>query len=1514
MREGKKPVLSRLSLPGDRHRAVLAALAVLWTAGCGFAQARMIDSGKGAAIPAHPDCRPGQVLVRFKPGRASAGLAALEKRLGLKAVSSRRLYGCDWILVDTDTPTGTRGLVMAFREDADVVAAEPNYHIRLSNAPVQPDDTQFGSQWGWHNTGQNGGTADADIDAPEAWAHVTSSDVVVAVIDTGVDYTHPDLTANMWTNPGETPGNGVDDDGNGFVDDVYGVDFVNSDSDPMDDDGHGTHVAGTIGAVGNNGAGVTGVCWTAKIMAIKFLDADGKGTIAGAVSGINYARDHGARVLNNSWGGEGDPPQVLTEAIASLTDALFVAAAGNEGNDNDRVVSTPSNDAGSHVIAVAATTRNDALASFSNYGAATVDLGAPGESILSTTLNDGYGWLSGTSMATPAVSGACALVWAAAGGVSQTSALEVRDAVLRGVDVIGALQDRCATGGRLNLKNAVDFIAGGRYLRLTAETTGKGFEQGAAVPVTWTHYGAGWQAGDQVVVDVSSDSGGTWSVAPGGSAVAAAQQSFALDTTGLNPAGTYRLRIAYTGDATVSAASAADFAITGGLAAFDVAIAPQQVNQSQLKGDCLVTARDSAGRRISTFGAHNTAGRFPVTVTAPGVSITGLSGTGADLDAPDFVAGVADLAALGAVVAVPDSTPVTVQFSVASASDATGVSGSVKIHQVSPYLTEHFEHTAMDLNGRRLLFVPEQNDARYAVFIETISGPPVDPAGGTSLSLQDDDYAYVSVADGRSVRLFGRRHTAFYVGSNGYITFDGGDTTYSESLEKHFERPRISALFTDLLPLASEVSTKQLSDRIAVTWWQIREYSADNASSFQVELFFNGTIALSLVDVAAANGIVGLSDGTGTPADFIGSDLSNVPLLPGRLLYVATPAPRDTFHVGDGVGVEWQRLGTAWSGTEQLSLEFSADAGMNWAAIPGTAGLQADAELGTFEWDTSGLQPTDLGLLRVSAAADPTVTDVSNGEFQLLPAGQNLPTPDFNTQFFDTEVFDLPYKCLTFTPLNVGRQLVYVRDVRDIAEFPTSTDHASLVRLMDDDSVPITLPAGKSFPFFGVHYTTLHLNSNGNVTFDSPSYTYDPSPAEHFAQPRISPLFVDLRPRRRGIYHSTETDRVVISFINVWDFYSTRVSTFQLELFFDGRIVMSYLHVDDAGILTGLSDGNGVPGDYVESDLSALSATDLDADGLVDAWEVRYFGDLSADPDDDSDLDGATNRAESDADTDPLDGWQLAITVTNAGVSELRIGMTRDATNEADAGLDVPLSVPRDTANDVFLQIGAEAFSTDLRAFEQPAEWSLRVGADPGAAASRLSWDPAAIPPGKFLTLIATTEAGDPIGQAVDMNHTSALVLEQGEDVRARILFDDESVRIMRLEAGWNLVSFAVQPLQDAVGDVFGGRQIGDVWAWRGGAYASVASVNTKEGFWVYVAGPATFQVTGLPEPDSIRSLDAGWHLLGPVRARPAPDLPFLEQPVFGWRGGRYIVAAQLEEMFGYWLRATGAGQVDLGD
>lgn len=268
---------------------------------------------------------------------------------------------------------------------------------------VAAPDPGLPDQWALNGDGPMGITT--------AWAQTTGSETIVAVVDTGVDLSHPDLAPNMWRNPGEVAANGLDDDGNGVVDDVHGADFVSGDGDPTDDNGHGTHVAGIIAARGNNGLGIAGVAWTARIMAIKVLDAAGSGNMDAVARGVRYAIAHGARVVNLSLVGPAPGP-ALQQAIAEAQAAgvLVVAAAGNDHADDDATPVYPASFPAENLIAVTSLGRSGALAPSASWGRATIDLAAPGEAILSTAKGRREEIRSGTSMAAAQVSGALVLL------------------------------------------------------------------------------------------------------------------------------------------------------------------------------------------------------------------------------------------------------------------------------------------------------------------------------------------------------------------------------------------------------------------------------------------------------------------------------------------------------------------------------------------------------------------------------------------------------------------------------------------------------------------------------------------------------------------------------------------------------------------------------------------------------------------------------------------------------------------------------------------------------------------------------------------------------------------------------------------------------------------------------------------------------------------------------------------------------------------------------------------------
>ncbi len=388
--------------------AVAAGLVVLPAAGA------VAQQSSAAAPPVVPN----ELIVGFKSSVTAGQQAAAVQQAG---GSERQRFGqIDAVLVRTSSGAQDR-VAKALLNDPRVRYVEPN---RIVSIAATPNDTRYNELWGMNNTGQTGGTPDADIDAPEAWNVETgSSSVAVSVIDTGVDFSHPDLAAQQWVNTGENCGSTdptivcadrtdvVDDDANGKIDDWRGWDFVNNDNNPFDDHSHGTHVAGTIGAVGNNALGVVGVNWNVKIAALKFLNASGNGSTADAISATLYSADEGITISNNSWGGGGFD-QALLDAIeyGATKDMLYVAAAGNFNSNNDASPFYPASYGADVIASIASTDHNDAKSSFSNYGLTTVDLGAPGSSILSTVPGGGYALFNGTSMATPHVAGAAALL------------------------------------------------------------------------------------------------------------------------------------------------------------------------------------------------------------------------------------------------------------------------------------------------------------------------------------------------------------------------------------------------------------------------------------------------------------------------------------------------------------------------------------------------------------------------------------------------------------------------------------------------------------------------------------------------------------------------------------------------------------------------------------------------------------------------------------------------------------------------------------------------------------------------------------------------------------------------------------------------------------------------------------------------------------------------------------------------------------------------------------------------
>lgn len=431
------------------------------------------DKGRGRApqqVPladVHFQGRP-EVLVKFKSGVSRESLESLSLRLNDR-IEDRIENAPGWTAIDDLDDASPAQIVAQYQKLPEVEYAEENYEIKLPDAVdevdevigvkavVRPADPQFGEQWALLNEGQRGGKQGADINATFAWTVTTGSqDVVVAVLDSGVDYTHEDLTSNMWIRPASMQP--YQDSELGTVDDEHGFNAIDNASDPMDDNGHGTHCAGIIGAEGENDIGIAGVNWKVRIMPLKFMNAGGYGTTKDAIEAINYVIERkkagvNVRIISASWGST-QKSRALEEVIrkAYENDILFVAAAGNSSVNNDRSPHYPSSYDVPNVISVAALDRHDHLASFSNYGAKSVAVAAPGVDILSTWLGNAYEEKSGTSMATPVVSGVAALIVATHPGISVD---DLRKKILAASDPIIALKGKTVTGGRINASKAL---------------------------------------------------------------------------------------------------------------------------------------------------------------------------------------------------------------------------------------------------------------------------------------------------------------------------------------------------------------------------------------------------------------------------------------------------------------------------------------------------------------------------------------------------------------------------------------------------------------------------------------------------------------------------------------------------------------------------------------------------------------------------------------------------------------------------------------------------------------------------------------------------------------------------------------------------------------------------------------------------------------------------------------------------------------------------------------------------
>lgn len=423
--------------PARRRLAATAAVAAAF-AGAAAAAAPEAEAAQPAQL-AEPRHVAGEVIVGL---RDSVGAREISSDLSSVSTDRQKIGSPGLLALELRDRVSVKEAAEELEAQPGVRFVEPNY---IRTIEKTPDDPRIGEQWGL-----------TQISAAGAWDAATgSSDTKIVVVDDGIALDHADLAANIWSNPGESgsTGNGKDEDGSGYADDVRGWDFVDEDNDPSPvgaDSYHGTHVAGIAAAVGDNGTGISGTSWAADLIPARIFDESGTATAADVVEAYAYAARIGAPIVNGSFGGYGYS-QAEYEAIQAASDVLFVVAAGNEALPGDLLRSYPCGYDLANVICVAASTQSDALASFSNYGTTTIDLAAPGEQILST-VPGGYGYIDGTSMATPFVTGTAALVLSKNPGLTPA---QLRSTLLGTVDAIDSLEGRVATGGRLNAAAAL---------------------------------------------------------------------------------------------------------------------------------------------------------------------------------------------------------------------------------------------------------------------------------------------------------------------------------------------------------------------------------------------------------------------------------------------------------------------------------------------------------------------------------------------------------------------------------------------------------------------------------------------------------------------------------------------------------------------------------------------------------------------------------------------------------------------------------------------------------------------------------------------------------------------------------------------------------------------------------------------------------------------------------------------------------------------------------------------------
>jgi len=1171
-----------------------------------------IVGGMLGGPPPSPSFVPGEVLLKFKTSAVATDRVRLVGELGATELRTFDSSAVHWRLGPN---VDVLQAVSRLKADPSVQYAEPNY---ILHADVTPNDPRYPELWGMNNTGQSGGTIDADIDADTAWNVSTgSSSVLLAVIDTGIDYNHPDLAANIWTNPGEIPGNSIDDDGNGFVDDIHGWDFVNNDGDPFDDYGHGTHVSGTIGGVGNNGIGVTGVNWNVKIMGVKFLDSSGSGTTANAILSVQYTTMMGVRLTSNSWGG-GSFSQALYDAIAAAGAAniAFVAAAGNNGANSDTSPAYPAAYDLANIISVAATDRNDLLASFSNWGAVSVDLAAPGVDILSTLPGNQYGLNSGTSMATPHVAGAYALALSVS--VPGIPVAQVKNILLSSVDHIPAMAGKCVSNGRLNIFFAI----------AEPDTTPPGMIDNLATTdpssntmgLTWTATGDDGAVGtansyevrySTVVID-----GTNWATATRAGnepAPGPAGTSEAMEVRNLNASTPYFFAVKAF-DEWGNAGPLSNIATGTTLPPPTGQVAPTSVSSSLLTGqhsDHVVI--------LSNIGDGTLDFDIPAPTLGEPMSVNPFLDLGKDETDPRH----------GDPVVAGSGGPDTFGYRWSDSDEPGGPA-----------------FNWIDISGT-----------------------------GTLITLTGDDATSAPIALGFNMPLYGTLFDSFRVCTNGWLSFTSTATSYSNQPLPNSGAPEnLIAPFWDDLTMATtgQVYFQSFGNSAIIQWTNVPHYSAGGPYTFQAILEAGGSITFQYLSIATPmdSATIGIQDAAKSVGltvafnqtyvhDGLAVRISSIPQwltafpTSGRIAAGGSKAinlhmdasgleggtypglvnilTNDPAHPTLVVNAALHVIGAPDASVQPTSLAY----GTKFLGQPYAQTLIV-ANIGTDTLHVSGITSSHPGELTANPSAfnipphgsqDVTVTwtpamlglfsgsltvlsdDAGEPSITVSVTGDSVPSPVMiadPTSFSET-LFSGNQVTRTLTVTNTGGpdlvvdaaadlgggQLVYADDVgvngaggpdafgyrwkdSDASGGPTFnwvdiSSTGTLLSLTGDDAGVIITNMGMTFPFYGSNFTAVRVNTNGFISFDTTNtanpYSNVALPTTTLAKNTIAPYWDDLyfrtaygTPARTSrAYWKYDGTKVIIQYKNVFQRLTTEDFNFEILLYPSGKIVIQYL-------------------------------------------------------------------------------------------------------------------------------------------------------------------------------------------------------------------------------------------------------------------------------------------------------------------------------------------------------------------